>query len=116
MLVTFYKGVLVGDLKSVYVPGSVTTDIREALMWKERISSNKRKGAAKHVNHGTSCIIELVVDTSEFLTANEFQRKGVSEHNRLSCWMNSVKTKAQINQPANYVVLTDNQLDGFSLL
>ena len=94
---TFFKGVLLSDLKSNFIPGSVTTCIKEALMWKERISSNKVKGAAKHVRHGKSCIIKIVVDTSEFKTSEEFQRPGVEEHSRVNCWMNSVKTKAQIN-------------------
>lgn len=116
MLVTFYKGVLCDDLKSGYVPGSVTTDIREALMWKERIGSNKQKGAAKHVRHGKSCIIKIVVDTTHFLSALEFQREGVAEHKRQSCWMNAVKSKAQINEPQTYTVLSDSELNNFSLL
>lgn len=53
-LTTFFKGVLVTDLNDFYVPGSVTTDIREALVWQQRIQSNKKRGAAKHVRHGKS--------------------------------------------------------------
>ena len=116
MIVTFYKGVLVSDLSASFIPGSVTTDIKEALMWKERISSKKYKGAAKHVRHGSSCIVKIVVDTSEFLTADEFQRTGVSEHNRSSCWMNAIKSKAQINKVTDFTILTDTELNRFSLI
>lgn len=55
----FYKGVLVTDLKPGYIPGTVTTVFNEALMWKERISGKKAKGASKHVRHGQSVIIEI---------------------------------------------------------
>ena len=116
MRVTFYKGVLLKDLISGYIPGSVTTDIKEALIWKERIESRKHKGAAKHVTHGKSCIIKIVVDTSDFLSALEFQREGVAEHERQCCWMNAVKSKAQINKPQPYTVLSDSELNNFSLL
>lgn len=113
---TFFKGVLLSDLKSDFIPGSVTTCIKEALMWKERISSNKVKGAAKHVRHGKSCIIKIVVDTSEFKTSEEFQRSGVKEHSRKNCWMNSVKTKAQINSIVCYEILFEEDLTYFCLL
>ena len=116
MIVEFFKGVLVMDLKDGYIPGSVTTDIREALMWKERISSNKQKGAAKHVRHGSSCIIKLTVDTSLFKTCHEFQRSGVTEHTRDNCWMNAVRSKAQINVPVSFTILTDDELNKFSLI
>lgn len=116
MEVTFYKGVLLSDLSDHYTPGSVTTDIREALMWKERIESKKNKNAAKHVRHGKSGIIKITLDTSGFLSADEFQRAGVSEHSRSECWMNAVRTKAQINHPTSFVLLTDAQLNNMSLI
>ncbi len=113
---TFFKGVLLSDLKSNFIPGSVTTCIKEALIWKERISSNKVKGAAKHVRHGKSCIIKIVVDTSLFKTAEEFQRSGIKEHSRENCWMNSVKSKAQINSVVCYEILSEEDLSRFCLL
>ena len=116
MIVTFYKGVLVKDRQGSFIPGSVTTDIREALMWKERISSNKQKGAAKHVRHGKSCIIKITLDTQDFKDASEFQRSGVSEHGRDNCWMNSAKTKAQINTVQSFTVISDEELNNFSVL
>ena len=116
MIVEFFKGVLVKDLKDGYIPGSVTTDIREALMWKERISGSKQKGAAKHVRHGASCIIKLTVDISLFKTCHEFQRSGINEHTRDNCWMNAVCSKAQINVPTPFIILTDDELNKYSLI
>lgn len=85
-------------------------------MWKERIESKKNKNAARHVRHGKSVIIKIVVDTTDFLSALEFQREGVDEHQRRCCWMNAVKSKAQINKPQPYTVLSDSELNNFSLL
>lgn len=59
-MLTFYKGVLKSQLKHPYVPGTVTKDFNEALMWKERINSKKSKGAAKHVQHGESVVIVIL--------------------------------------------------------
>lgn len=116
MQVTFFKGVLQKDLSNSYIPGSVTTDIKEALMWKDRISSKKNKGPAKHVRRGHSVIIKMTVDVSSFKDCQEFQREGVKEHHRDSCWMNTVRSKAQINQSVSFVVLTDKELSSYSLL
>lgn len=101
----FYKGVLEEDLKkSSYIPGTVTTSMMEALMWKERIESNKKKGAAKHVRHGKSVIIEIEYH-GELLECDEFQRAGVKEHNRSNCWLSTAKDKAQINTPVTFKIL-----------
>lgn len=88
---------MVSDLKDNFIPGSVTTDIKEARMWADRIASKKTKGAAKHVRHGKSCIISFEMETNEFHNHEEFQREGVAEHSRFNCWMNQVRSKAQIN-------------------
>lgn len=111
--ITFYKGVLLSDLTDNYIPGTVTKDFKEALMWKERIDSKKSKGAAKHVRHGKSVIIRLHYDESNdpLLSCEEFQRQGVSEHNRNSCWLSAAKVKAQINKVVSYEILTDEQIN-----
>lgn len=108
--VKFYKGVLESDLKSNYVPGTVTTVFNEALMWKERIESNKRKGAARNVRHGKSVIIEIVYE-GEIMSHEEFQRSGVKEHNRLNCWTSSAKNKAQINSVCSFRVLSTEEIN-----
>lgn len=107
----FYKGVLESQLRDRYVPGTVTTSFKEALMWKERIESNKRKGAARNVLHGVSKVIEIEYDENELLPCHEFQKAGVSEHNRNNCWLNSVKDKAQINTSVKYRILTENEIN-----
>lgn len=105
MIVTFYKGILKRDLKpNEIIPGSVTTDLSEAKIWRDRIQSRKRHGAARHVRHGESVIIRIVYNSSDLLDHSEFQRAGVEEHARLNCWMNSMKTKAQINTPCQYEI------------
>jgi hypothetical protein len=106
----FYKGVLESDLKTSYVPGTVTTVFNEALMWKERIESNKTKGAARNVRHGKSVIIEIVYE-SDIATHEEFQRSGVKEHNRVNCWTSSAKNKAQINSVCQYRILDDSEIN-----
>lgn len=107
----FFKGVLKKDLCQNYVPGTVTLDFNEALMWKQRIESNKTKGAAKHVRHGQAVIIKIEFKTEDLLDCTEFQRSGVSEHNRNSCWLSAAKTKAQINTSVNFVILTDDEIN-----
>jgi hypothetical protein len=108
--IKFFKGVLESDLKNNYVPGTVTTVFNEALMWKERIESNKRKGAARNVRHGKSVIIEITYE-GEIATHEEFQRSGVKEHNRVNCWTSSAKNKAQINSVCEYRVLDDSEIN-----
>ena len=108
----FYKGVLKSDLHIVnYVPGTVTKNFNEALMWKERIESNKSKGAAKHVRHGKAVIIEIMFDETILLDHNEFQRQGVKEHQRNNCWLSSAKDKAQINTNIDFRILTDEEIN-----
>lgn len=106
----FYKGVLCYFLDDKFIPGTVTTNISEAMVWADRISGRKTKGACKHVKHGKSCIIQLEFDETLLLTAQEFQRAGVKEHNRLNCWTSEAKTKAQINNRVKYSVLSEEQV------
>ena len=106
----FYKGVLCSFLDGKFIPGTVTINISEALVWAERIGGKKTKGACRHIKHGKSCIIQLEFDESLLLTAQEFQRAGVKEHNRLNCWTSEAKTKAQINNRVKYSVLTSEQV------
>jgi hypothetical protein len=108
----FYKGVLLADLnKASYVPGTVTTKFNEALMWKERIESNKSKGVAKHVKHGKAVIIEILYDEASLADHFEFQRAGVTEHERINCWLSQAKDKAQINTAVNFKILTESQIN-----
>ena len=106
----FYKGVLVKDLNPNYVPGTVATEFKVALEWAERINSNKKKGAAKHVRHGDSCVIEIEYN-GELLSHDEFQRSGVKEHERMSCWTSSAKDKAQLNIPCKYRILSTEEIN-----
>lgn len=101
----FFKGVLKKGLKDNYIPGTVTTNFREALMWQERISSKKSKGPSKHIQHGEAVIIEIEYE-GVLLSHEEFQRPGVMEHHRKNCWTSSVKDKAQINSVCQYRILT----------
>jgi hypothetical protein len=108
---TFYKGVLKTDLKDSYIPGTVAKDFMTALQWQERIQSNKkRSGAARHLTHGESCIIEIQFDDI-LLSHEEFQRAGVEEHQRLSCWTSAVQDKAQLNTPCKFRILTNDEID-----
>ena len=108
----FYKGVLLADLnKANYTPGTVTKKFNEALMWKERIQSNKSKGAAKHVNHGKAVMIEITFDETILLNHDEFQRPEVTEHQRNNCWLSSAKDKAQINTNVNFRIHNDEDIN-----
>lgn len=101
-MITFYKGVLISDLTERYIPGTVTTNIAEAVTWMDRISSKKRYGASKHIKHGPACLIKIEIDSSILKSHSQFQMAGVAEHDRESCWVNAGKSKAQINQPCSY--------------
>lgn len=107
----FYKGVLISDLGNDYIPGTVTTVFKEALMWQERIMSKKHKGASKHIRHGQSTIIEIEFDETKLLSENHFQEKGIHEHNRISCWLAKDKQKAQINEIVSYRILSDLEIN-----
>lgn len=109
-MVTFYKGVLCTDLHEGYTPGTVTTSFKEAMQWCERISSNKSKGAARHIRHGKASIISIDYDESTLQQCNEFQKSGVQEHSRVNCWTSLAKNKAQINTPVQYRVLGDDEI------
>lgn len=105
MISKFYKGVLASDLKSTYIPGTVTKNRKEAELWFERIVSKKRHGPSRHIRHGEACIIEFEFDETMLLNHSNFQESGISEHSRVNCWTSTAKVKAQINIPIDYVIL-----------
>ena len=106
----FYKGVLKSDLNNNYIPGTVTNKFMEAFMWYERIQSNKKKGAAKHIRHGDAVIIEIEYE-GELKDPSYFQASGVSEHSKENCWTSRDKQKAQINTPCQYRILTKEEIN-----
>lgn len=107
----FYKGTVTATVDDRFVPGSVTTDIRKALVWKERLESKKTKGAARHVTKGKSCVVMFSYE-GELNDHSEFQRPGVSEHDRGNCWMAADKTQAQINTKVRNVrILTNAEVE-----
>ena len=79
-------------------------------MWYERIQSNKKKGAAKHIRHGDAVIIEINYD-GELKDASYFQVNGVAEHKKENCWTSHDKQKAQINTVCQYRILTKEEID-----
>jgi hypothetical protein len=106
----FYKGVLVSDLKSNYIPGTVTRSFQEALTWKERIESRKTKGAARHSRKGKAVVIEI--DYEDALADPEhFQQADCTEHQRPNCWLAHDHVKAQINTPVTFRILSEDELD-----
>lgn len=108
----FYKGLLRKSLhETQFIPGSVAVTCKEAAVWRDRIRSNKSKGAAKHVQHGDAVVIVFEFDETALQGPEAFQAAGVTEHSRLNCWMSSSKSKAQINQPvASYRILSDDEV------
>ena len=108
----FYKGVLLTDLEvSQYIPGTVTKDIWEAQKWVEQIQTKKHNGKSRHSRKGQACIIEIDFPENELHSCVEFQRAGVTEHARISCWTSNLKTKAQINTPVSFKVLSSNEIE-----
>lgn len=107
----FFKAVIEKVHNYNYIPGTVTTDINEAYIWKCRLESKKNKGASKHIPHGKAIIISFNFDSSELKSHEYFQVTGVHEHNKENCWTSTTKTKAQINTPiSNYEILTNEQI------
>lgn len=106
----FFKGVLLSDLKSEYIPGTVTTEFKIALSWKEVIQSNKSKGKARHVRHGKAVVIEVEYE-GDLAECEAFQCAGQHEHRRKNCWVSAAKDKAQINTPCSYRILTEQEMD-----
>lgn len=107
----FYKAVPKKDLKENYIPGTVTNQFEEAFTWFNRYNSTKKniKGAGKHIQRSEAVIIKFEYDDNKLLCHDEFQRQGVKEHDRESCWTSAGKQKAQINEPINnYKVLDVN--------
>ena len=108
----FYKGVLVTDLEvKDYIPGTVTINIWEAQKWVDQIQTNKHNGKSRHSRKGIACIIEINFPEDKLLLGNEFQRSGVSEHSRISCWTSNLKTKAQINTAVNFKILSSDETE-----
>lgn len=96
----FYKAILEKNLNNeAIIPGTVTTDFDEAMLWYNRYNSKKNNGITRHLEKGKAVIIELYFDETELKSAFEFQRAGVHEHQRMNCWTSIMKTKAQINTP-----------------
>jgi len=73
-------------------------DIREALKWYLRYSSVKKNTFGIDRN-GTAIVVSFDIDAGSLMSMSEFQRKGVSEHERLNCWTSSTMVRAQINTP-----------------
>ena len=108
----FYKGVLVTDLEvKDYIPGTVTINIWEAQKWVDQIQTNKHNGRSRHSRKGIACIIEINFPEDKLLPGSEFQKSGVAEHNRISCWTSNLKTKAQINTALNFKVLSSDEIE-----
>lgn len=107
-MIKFYKGVLISDLTENYIPGTVTLLKREAVQWKNRIDSNKKKGATNHIRHGKSCLIEISYD-GKLGEAHEFQESGVKEHSKNNCWTSLAKNKAQINTVCKYRIMSEDE-------
>ena len=105
----FYKACYKEDLKTNYIPGTVTTDIQEALKW-YRIYSSKKKNKFDIYRNGQPVIIYFDFCENLLFSGKEFQRKGVKEHVRKNCWTSSLKTKAQINEPVKVFIMSENQL------
>ena len=106
----FYKGVLVTDLEvKDYIPGTVTVDIWEAQKWVDQIQTKKHNGKSRHSRKGVACIIEINFPEDKLLLSTEFQRSGVSEHSRISCWTSNLRTKAQINTAVNFKILSSDE-------
>jgi predicted transcriptional regulator len=96
----FYKSIYKEDIKNNYIPGTVTTDIKEACVWFQKYSSvYKKKKKFSIKRNGEAIIIKFIFDENLIKSHLEFQKNGVSEHNRLNCWTSQYKTKAQINSP-----------------
>lgn len=108
-MIKFYKGVLESDLFEGYIPGTVTTDIKVAAGWRDRIQGRKAKGAAKHVRHGKACVIAIEYEGS-LQSWEEFQRAGVAEHARGNCWTSTLLDKAQVNTPVKFRRMTDDEV------
>lgn len=97
----FYKAIPVKSLvPGKFIPGTVTSSYDEAYMWWERYNSKKKniKGAAKHIERQPACIVSFDYDVNLLHSMSEFQRSGVCEHDRKSCWTSLSKDKAQINE------------------
>lgn len=109
----FYKGALKSSFINrtrPYLPGTVTTDINEALLWKERLQSKKTKGIHRNITHGESVVIEIIYD-GEIACSEEFQRSDVPEHQRGNCWTSVAKTKAQLNTPCSFRILSLEEIE-----
>ncbi|KKU52415.1 MAG: hypothetical protein UX72_C0005G0010 [Parcubacteria group bacterium GW2011_GWA2_47_10] len=123
----FFKALNKKDLDTAkakgFVPGTCTKDPAEALQWyyqynlpEGKKQKKKEYGARRHIKRGEAVLVAFRADTRNFLSATEFQRGGVHEHERKNCWTSGAKTKAQINTPVDaYVEITDEELYGMTL-
>ena len=105
----FYKACFKEDLSLHYIPGTVTTDKFEAYKWFRRYSS-KKKDQFFIKREGEPIIIKFSFPEKEIGSHKIFQNN-VAEHNRITCWTSSLKTKAQINKEIlSWKILSDNEI------
>ena len=102
----FYKALFKKNLKSGFIPGTVTSDINEAYKWFRRYNSNKRLTYGI-CGGGIVVIIKFEFDETTLASSDKFQSPGVREHSRENCWTSSLKTKAQINTVINNYNIID---------
>lgn len=83
----FYKGTIRSFLTDRFIPGIVTTDIRIAHKWKERLRSSN------------ACVVEI--DFKGKLDSVNTNRK----LENINHWLPNKQTKARINVPCQYRVI-----------
>jgi hypothetical protein len=105
----FYKACFDIDLNKDYIPGTVTSDIQEAIKWFRRYSS-KRKGDFFIDRYGIPVIIQIEFDENLLKDSKEFHQAGKKEHDVSSCWVSSKKDKAQINDVVTYSVMSEQEI------
>lgn len=93
----FFKAIRLDELKQDLIPGTVTNCFDEALLWLNRYNSKKKNGITRHIRTGKAVIIEFEFDENILKAPCNFQVKGISEHNKETCWTSILKQKAQIN-------------------
>jgi len=93
----FFKTIFKEDTFICFIPGTVTTNLNEAYKW-YRIYLSSKKNKFFINRKGIPIIISFEFSENKLLSYHEFQKSGISEHNRKNCWTSSLKTKAQINE------------------
>ena len=104
----FYKACFEEDLCEGYIPGTITRDIMEAIKWYRRYSSKKKNNF--YIQRNGKPVIIKINYNGDLFSHDEFQAKGVKEHEVKNCWTSSEKTKAQINISVDFKILTDSEL------